>query len=73
MHDRGEPAARLRRWLDRFDSVRVAVSGGVDSMTLALLAGRVLHQRADMFHARSPAVPPHCRNRKSKANRAREN
>jgi uncharacterized protein len=58
MHDRGEPITRLRSWLDRFDSVRVAVSGGVDSMTLALLAGRVLHKRAGMFHARSPAVPP---------------
>jgi uncharacterized protein len=48
---------RLRSWLIRLDTAQVAVSGGVDSMTLALLAGRVLDDRARMFHARSPAVP----------------
>ena len=35
----------------------VAVSGGVDSMTLALLAGRRLGADCAMFHAVSPAVP----------------
>lgn len=35
----------------------VAVSGGVDSMTLATLAHRLLPGTA-MFHATSPAVPP---------------
>jgi uncharacterized protein len=36
----------------------VAVSGGVDSMTLATLAHRVGRHRVEMFHAVSPAVPP---------------
>lgn len=35
----------------------VAVSGGVDSLTLATLAHRVLGARAHMVHAVSPAVP----------------
>ena len=35
----------------------VAVSGGVDSMTLAHLAHRVLGADVEMFHAASPAVP----------------
>jgi len=49
---------RLQAWLSTEDAVQVAVSGGVDSMTLALLAGRIPDCRARMFHARSPAVPP---------------
>ncbi len=36
----------------------VAVSGGVDSMTLASAAHARLRDRARMFHATSPAVPP---------------
>ena len=35
----------------------VAVSGGVDSMTLAVAAHRVLGDDARMLHAVSPAVP----------------
>lgn len=35
----------------------VAVSGGVDSMTLAYVAGKCLGQHVEMFHAVSPAVP----------------
>ena len=35
----------------------VAVSGGVDSMTLAFAAHRVLGNNARMLHAVSPAVP----------------
>lgn len=38
--------------------VGVAVSGGVDSATLAVVAGRTLGAAAEMFHARSAAVPP---------------
>lgn len=37
--------------------VAVAVSGGVDSMTLAYVAHRLLGERATMYHAVSPAVP----------------
>jgi uncharacterized protein len=37
--------------------VGVALSGGVDSLTLAALAHGVLGSRAAMYHARSPAVP----------------
>ena len=38
--------------------VGVALSGGVDSMTLAAVAHAALGSRATMYHARSPAVPP---------------
>jgi len=37
--------------------VAVAVSGGVDSLTLATLAHRELREAARMYHAVSPAVP----------------
>lgn len=47
----------LERLLVELAPVKIAVSGGVDSMTLALVAARVLGAEARMFHARSPAVP----------------
>jgi uncharacterized protein len=47
----------LERLLRELAPVRIALSGGVDSMTLAILAGRVLGERATMLHAVSPAVP----------------
>ena len=37
--------------------VAVAVSGGVDSLTLATFVHRAARARAEMFHAVSPAVP----------------
>lgn len=50
--------------LDRLESVigdigplAVALSGGVDSMTLAVVAHRTLGRQAHMLHAVSPAVP----------------
>ena len=49
---------RLSRLLDAMPAVAVAVSGGVDSLTLATAAHEVLGGRARMHHAVSPAVPP---------------
>ncbi len=49
--------ASLRGWLEAAGDVAVAVSGGVDSLTLASVAHRVLASRSQMFHAISPAVP----------------
>jgi uncharacterized protein len=49
--------ARLEQALEVLDPVAVAVSGGVDSMTLAVVAHRLLGSRAEMFHAVSAAVP----------------
>ena len=54
----------MKNHLQRLESVirdigplAVAVSGGVDSMTLAFAAHRVLGNNARMLHAVSPAVP----------------
>jgi len=57
MEETAATHARLTAWLGSCAAVIVAVSGGVDSMTLALLAGRTLGRGARMVHARSPAVP----------------
>jgi uncharacterized protein len=52
-------SAALAEVLDRLGEAAVAVSGGVDSLTLAVLAGRRLGpQGVLMMHAVSPAVPP---------------
>jgi uncharacterized protein len=49
----------LRRWLlDTDAEIAIAVSGGVDSMTLAVVAHRTLNGRTSIVHAVSPAVPP---------------
>ena len=50
-------ATALERVLDEIGRVAVAVSGGVDSMTLAVVAHRVLGDSAAMLHAVSAAVP----------------
>lgn len=50
--------ARLERLLETCSPAAVAVSGGVDSMTLAAVAARVLGPAVIMYHAVSPAVPP---------------
>lgn len=49
--------ATLASVLTGIGDVAVAVSGGVDSMTLACFARQTLGRRATMFHALSPAVP----------------
>ncbi len=48
----------LQAVLRGLDAAEIAVSGGVDSLTLAEAAHSVLGARARMWHAISPAVPP---------------
>ncbi|HUF20963.1 MAG TPA: hypothetical protein VMP00_09420 [Burkholderiales bacterium] len=52
-----EHLERLAGLIDGLDEAAVAVSGGVDSLTLAVFAHRVAPARVTMFHAVSPAVP----------------
>jgi uncharacterized protein len=49
--------ARLVEALDRHGRLAIAVSGGVDSMTLAYVAHRFARGPISMVHACSPAVP----------------
>ena len=49
--------SRLEGQLTRYPRLAVALSGGVDSMTLAAVACRVLGERVMLVHAVSPAVP----------------
>ena len=44
--------------IDELREVAVAVSGGVDSLTLAMTIYQRIPARTTMFHAVSPAVPP---------------
>jgi uncharacterized protein len=55
--------ARLVTALDRHDRLAIAVSGGVDSMTLAHVARRFSRARITMYHATGPAVPAAARAR----------
>ena len=48
---------RLQSVIHDIGPLAVAVSGGVDSMTLAVVAHDVLQHEAHMLHAISPAVP----------------
>lgn len=44
--------------ISQHPSVAIALSGGIDSITLAVLAGSIKTSSVMMFHAISPAVPP---------------
>lgn len=61
-HSRPEAAreaeARLLSALAAHEGLTVAVSGGIDSMTLAWIAHRLGGKPVRMVHAVSPAVPP---------------
>lgn len=48
---------KLENHLKQLGTVTVAVSGGIDSMTLAYVAHQVLGEQAKMAHSISPAVP----------------
>ena len=48
---------RLKSILTDIGTLIIAVSGGIDSTLLAVIAGRTLGVNAEMFHAVSPAVP----------------
>ena len=50
-------AVRLATALDAMPPIAVAVSGGIDSLTLAVFAHRHNPAGVTMFHAVSPAVP----------------
>jgi uncharacterized protein len=52
-----EPIDRIAAALDRHDRLAIAVSGGVDSMTLAHVAHRRAGADLRVVHAVSPAVP----------------
>ena len=52
-----EKLATLEKVLAEFGPIAVALSGGIDSMTLAAVAHRTLPGACEMFHAVSPAVP----------------
>ena len=54
----GAAARALDRVLTAIGPAGVAVSGGVDSTTLAVVAHRRFPERSSMVHAVSPAVPP---------------
>ncbi|MDE0310083.1 MAG: hypothetical protein OXI60_09670 [Acidiferrobacterales bacterium] len=54
---------RLRSLLQSIDSFVIAVSGGVDSMLLSVIAGRMNNVSARMVHAVSPAVSIRATNR----------
>lgn len=53
----GNDLAQLVATIDRHDRLAIAVSGGVDSMTLAHVAWRHSRAQTVMYHATGPAVP----------------
>jgi pyridinium-3,5-biscarboxylic acid mononucleotide sulfurtransferase len=58
MEETARKTAALAEVIDGIERIAVAVSGGIDSLTLATVAHRECGARVEMFHAVSPAVPP---------------
>ena len=56
-NDRSDSLTRLQALLTPLRLAAVAVSGGVDSLTLARIAYDALGENVTMYHAVSPAVP----------------
>lgn len=59
----GKTIERLQREISVHEDIAIAISGGVDSTTLATVAHNVLGKHATMLHAVSPAVPPEASDR----------
>ena len=57
---------RLTERLMQMNAVAIAVSGGIDSLTLAAVAESVNDLDVELFHAVSPAVPPEATERTKK-------
>jgi len=60
---RNETIDTVATLLQGIEHVAVAVSGGIDSLTLGTIASRSHGTRTEMFHAVSPAVPPEATHR----------
>jgi uncharacterized protein len=53
-----EKIGMIKEEISRFPKIAVALSGGIDSITLTRIAGLVSNASLEVFHAISPAVPP---------------
>ena len=53
-----EKIEMIKQEISRFPKVAIALSGGIDSITLTRIAGLVSKDSLEVFHAISPAVPP---------------
>ena len=57
IEDVSEHITKIRALFAEMKEVSVAVSGGIDSVTLAVLASQTPNISIQMYHAVSPAVP----------------
>ncbi len=48
----------IKEEISKFPKVAIALSGGIDSITLTRIAGLASNDSLEVFHAISPAVPP---------------